>query len=133
MRVNLAQLLNNPSLDSKVNLSIDASGQGFNPDSLDLFLVADIKSSRYLDFDIDSTRLIVDIRRNDNGNKIINIISDIADITISGNYKITTLGGVLSNEADIINTKISDKFLSVLSKDSLNNSAINVTSNLGTN
>ena len=54
--VNLAQLLNDKSLDSRVNLTIDGSGQGFNPDSLDLFLVADIKSSRYLDFDIDSTR-----------------------------------------------------------------------------
>ena len=46
--INLARFLNNQSLDSGLNLSIDASGQGFNPDSLDLFLVTDIQNSRFL-------------------------------------------------------------------------------------
>ncbi|HEX7357661.1 MAG TPA: hypothetical protein VF270_08150 [Ignavibacteriaceae bacterium] len=70
--INLAQLLDNKSLDSKINLTLDASGQGFNPDSMDIFLVTDIQDSRFSDFNIDSTRLIMDVRRNDNGKKIIN-------------------------------------------------------------
>ncbi|MCK7523348.1 MAG: hypothetical protein MZV64_39685 [Ignavibacteriales bacterium] len=49
--LNLAKLLDNESLDSELNLSIDASGQGFNPDSMDLFLVTDIQNSRFSDFE----------------------------------------------------------------------------------
>ncbi|MCK7529113.1 MAG: hypothetical protein MZV64_71920 [Ignavibacteriales bacterium] len=61
--INLATLLNNESLDSDLNLTLDASGQGFDPDSMDIFLVTDIQNSRFMDFDIDSTRLIMDVRR----------------------------------------------------------------------
>ncbi len=118
--INLARLLNNQSLDSEFNLTIDASGQGFNPDSMDLFLVADIRNSRFLNFDIDSTRLIMDIRRNDNGKKIINIISDIADLTISGDYQITSLGDVLSREGEIIQATLYEKINPVFFPDSVN-------------
>jgi len=120
--LNLAKLLDNESLDSELNLSLDASGQGFNPDSLDLFLVTDIQNSRFSDFNIDSTRLIMDVRRNDGGKKIINIISDIADLTISGDYLITSLGDVLSREAEIINEAITKKINPILGQDSISNS-----------
>jgi hypothetical protein len=125
--INLAKILNNQSLDSEFNLTLEANGQGFNPDSMDLFLVTDIQKSRFLDFDIDSTRLILDLRRNDNGKKIINVISDIADFTISGNYLITSLGDVLTREAEIINTTLNDKLKSVFKSDSLNNSVSSLT------
>ena len=116
--INLASLLNNKSLESNLNLTIDASGQGFNPDSMDLFLVTDIQSSKIFNFDIDSTRLIMDIRRNDNGKKIINVISDIADLTISGDYQITSLGKVLAREGEIIQIAMSEKLNPVFSSDS---------------
>ena len=122
--INLARLLDNKSLDSELNLSLQASGQGFDPDSMDVFLVTDIQNSRFLDFNIDSTRLIMDIRRNDNGKKIINVISDIADFTISGDYLITSLGNVLSREADIINAAITKKIDPVFDIDSLDNSTL---------
>ena len=120
--INLAKILGNRSLDSELNLSLEANGQGFNPDSMDLFLVTDIQKSRFLDFDIDSTRLILDLRRNDNGKKIVNIVSDIADFTISGNFLLTSLGDALSREADIITASIDDKLNPIFKKDSLNNS-----------
>jgi hypothetical protein len=116
--INLANLLNNKSLNSNLNLTIDASGQGFNPDSMDLFLVTDIQNSHILNFDIDSTRLIMDIRRNDDGKKIINVISDIADLTISGDYQITSLGKVLAREGEIIQTAMTEKLNPVLSSNS---------------
>lgn len=116
--INLARLLNNESLDSDLNLSLDASGQGFDPDSMDIFLVTDIQNSRFTNFDIDSTRLIMDVRRNDGGKKIINIISDIADFTISGNFLITTMGDVLSREAEIINAVMEAKINPILKSDS---------------
>lgn len=118
--INLASLLNNSSLQSELNLSLEASGQGFNPDSMDLFLVTDIKNSKFTDFDIDSTRLIMDIRRNDNGKKIINIISDLADLTISGNYLISSLGEVFVREAEIIQSTLAQKIDPVFYPDSIN-------------
>jgi hypothetical protein len=121
-KVNLAKFLNNESLDSELNLSLQASGQGFDPDSMDVFLVTDIQDSRVLDFDIDSTRLIMDIRRNDNGKKIINVISDIADLTISGDYALTSIGDVLSRESEIITAAIEEKINPIFSTDTLNNS-----------
>ncbi|MFZ2324478.1 MAG: hypothetical protein WAV89_12385 [Ignavibacteriaceae bacterium] len=117
--LNIGRLLQNKSLESKINLTIEASGQGFNPDSMDIFLVTDIKNSSFSDFNIDSTRLILDVRRNDNGKKIINIVSDIADFTISGNYSIATLGNVISREAEILDKTISEKINPVFSNDSL--------------
>lgn len=119
-QLNLGSILQDTSLESKINLKIDASGQGFNPDSMDLFLVTDIKDSRFSEFNIDSTRLILDVRRNDNGQKIINIVSDIADFTISGKYNITTLTNVLSRESEILNKTISQKIDPIFLKDSVN-------------
>src|SRR5690606_12440604 len=117
------------SLNSDINLTFDLTGQGFNPDSLDLFLVTDIKDTRFADFNVDSTRLILDIRRNDNGNKIINLISDIADFTISGDYKISSLGNVFSREAEILNKNNTDKSLAVFSDDSLDSQQLVLTEN----
>ena len=116
--INLASLLSNKSLNSNLNLTIEASGQGFNPDSMDLFLVTDIQNSNIFNFAIDSTRLIMDIRRNDNGKKIINIISDIADLTISGDYEVTSLGSVFANEGKIIESTIEHKINPILYPDS---------------
>ncbi len=118
-QLNLGSILQDTSLGSKINLTIDASGQGFNPDSMDLFLVTDIKDSRFSEFNIDSTRLILDLRRNDNGKKIINIVSDIADFTISGDYKITSLTSVLGRESEILNKTISQKLDPIFLKDTL--------------
>lgn len=87
---------------------------------MDLFLVTDIRNSKFADFDIDSTRLIMDIRRNDNGLKIINVISDIADLTISGNFLITGLGNVFVREAEIIQATLSQKIDPVFFPDSSN-------------
>lgn len=118
--INLARLLDIESLDSDLNLSLDASGQGFNPDSMDIFLVTDINNSRFLSFDIDSTRLILDVRRNDNGLKIINIVSDIADFTIKGDYTITTLTDVLARESKIMDHVLANKINRVFADDSVN-------------
>lgn len=123
-QLNLGSILQDTSLASKINLTIDASGQGFNPDSMDLFLVTDIKNSHISEFNIDSTRLILDVRRNDNGKKIINIVSDIADFTISGSYNITTLSSVLERESKILNKTISQKFDPIFLADSLHKANI---------
>lgn len=125
-RLNLGKLLNDSSLTSQFNLTLDASGQGFNPDSLDLFLVTDIKNSSFSDFKVDSSRFILDVRRNDNNKKIINLISDIADLTLSGDYSITSLGNVFSREVEIIINTIDQKLGKVFSPDSFSVNTTNL-------
>lgn len=127
-QLNVGKLVNSESLNSEFNLTFEADGQGFNPDSMDLFLVTDIKNSHFSDFNVDSTRLILDIRRNDNGKKIINLISDIADLTISGNYSVTSLGNVFSKEAQIISNAIDKRIGPIFYPDSLKRN-LNLTQN----
>lgn len=112
--LNLAKLLNDESLNSNINLSLDEEGRGFNPDSMDLFLITDIKNSFFSDYEIDSTRLILDIRRNDGGIKVINLVSDIADITLKGDFYITTLAKAFANESQVIIDQVKEKINPVL-------------------
>ncbi len=108
--LNLGKIINDEELESKINFELQAEGKGFNPDSLDLFMFVNFKESYIYDFNIDSTLLIVDVRRNDNGNKIINIISDIADLTISGQYSIVTLSDVILAEIEMLQSSIFEKY-----------------------
>jgi len=116
--LNIAKILNNDSLQTNINLNIDASGVGFNPDSLDLFLVTDIQKTNILGYNIDSTRLIMDVRRNDDGKKVINVISDIADLTVSGDYHITSLGNLFAKEGEVIQSAMLNKINPILYPDS---------------
>uniref|UniRef100_A0A832G8H0 Translocation/assembly module TamB n=1 Tax=Ignavibacterium album TaxID=591197 RepID=A0A832G8H0_9BACT len=112
--LNLAKLLNDQSLYSRINIEFDEEGRGFNPDSIDLFLVTDIKKSFFTEYEIDSTRLILDVRRNENGIKVINLVSDIADITLQGDFYITTLAKAFAKESQIITNQIKEKLNPVL-------------------
>lgn len=107
--LNLGKLLNDESLNSGINIYIDEEGRGFNPDSMDLFLITDIRNSFFTEYEIDSTRLILDVRRNDEGFKVINLVSDIADITLKGDFQITTLAKSFANESQIIVNQIKEK------------------------
>lgn len=112
--LNLAKLLNDESLVSNINITLDEEGRGFNPDSMDLFLVMDIRNSFFSEYEIDSTRLILDVRRNDEGLKVVNLVSDIADITLKGDFYITTLSKAFANESQIIINQIKAKINPVL-------------------
>ena len=115
--LNIGGIIGSEELDSKFNIELQAEGKGFDPDSLDLFIVMNLHDSFIYDFEIDSTALIVDIRRNDNGNKIINVISDIADLTISGQYSISTIAQVISAEAELLQKSFIDKYAFLLPAD----------------
>lgn len=129
--LNLSKLLDDESYNSNINFSLDEEGRGFNPDSMDLFLITDIKNSFYTEYEIDSTRLILDIRRNDEGKKVVNLVSDVADITLQGDFNITTLARAFANESQILINQIQEKINPVLGvqndiaiKTELNNSVI---------
>lgn len=108
--INIGKIISDENLNSRINFNLQAEGKGFNPDSLDLFMFMHIKETELYDFKIDSTLLILDVRRNDNGKKIINIISEIADLTISGQYSINTIADVISAEIEVLQSSFFDKY-----------------------
>ncbi|MEO8398620.1 MAG: hypothetical protein ABI550_02270, partial [Ignavibacteriaceae bacterium] len=74
----------------------------------------------------DSTRAIVDLRKSEDGNRIVNIISDLADITLQGNFTITNAVSILSSEAEILSKAATEKINQIFgvqaSADELNKS-----------
>ncbi len=91
-----------PNLDipSNLNFSLEGEGENFNQDNLNLFASLIFNNSTIRGLTIDSTRAIVDIR-NETDHRVINVISDLADITLSGNFKIADLVSVISSESKI--------------------------------
>ncbi len=118
-KINLAEILGDSSLNSNINLDMDIEGRGFDVDSMNLFLVLDVENSFFNDFNIDSTRLILDVRRNENGNKILNLISNAVDFTITGNYKLTSLIETLGKDVGLIVNQIKNQIAEPLGMDSL--------------
>jgi hypothetical protein len=106
----IGKIISDEGLQSKFNFDLQGEGKGFDPDSLDLFVVMNLHDSFIYDFVIDSTALIIDIRRNDDGKKIINVISDLADLTISGQYSISTISDVISAEIELLQSSFIDKY-----------------------
>lgn len=106
--LNLARITND-SLQTDLNFSLQASGQGFNPDSMDLFLSTTLYNSSIKGMKIDSTRAIVDLRKNDGGERVVNLISDLADITLTGEFTVTNAIGLMTTEMKIVTNAVKDK------------------------
>lgn len=105
------------SLLTDLNFSIQASGEGFNPDSMNLFLSTTLYNSSIKGINIDSTRAIVDLRKNDDGERVVNIISDLADITLTGNFTVTDAAGLMSTEMKIVTNAVKDKLNNLIPSD----------------
>jgi hypothetical protein len=107
--LNLAEILNDSSMSSRINTNLDLEGRGFDIDSMNLFLVMNVNESYINNLSLDSSRVILDIRRNDNGNKILNLVSNFADFTISGNYKLSSLIKTISSEIGLLSYQLTNK------------------------
>lgn len=112
--LNLAMILKDTSAQTNLNFSVDATGQGFNPDSMDLFLNTTMFNSSIHGIRIDSSRAIVDLRKNDGGERVVNIISDLADITLTGNFKLMNAVDLFSSEAKIVAYAVKNKLNKLL-------------------
>ncbi|RKY93270.1 MAG: hypothetical protein DRQ01_05135, partial [Ignavibacteriae bacterium] len=95
-------------IPSDLNFILEGEGENFNQDDLNLFASLIIDNSTIRGLTIDSTRAIVDIR-NETDERVINVISDLGDITLSGNFKIVDLISIISAESKIISNAITNK------------------------
>lgn len=95
-------------IPSDLNFSLEGEGENFDQDDLNLFASLIIDNSTIRGLTIDSTRAIVDIR-NETDQRVINVISDLADITLSGNFKIADLVSLISTESNSFSNAIANK------------------------
>ncbi|RJR07198.1 hypothetical protein C4588_07030 [Candidatus Parcubacteria bacterium] len=93
---------------TNLNLKFYGDGENFDPDRLNLFSVIQIDSSDLNGLVLDSTRIIVDVRSSAN-ERVINIISDLADLTISGSFNIQDLAEASRLEAELMIAAIERK------------------------
>ncbi len=114
--LNLARFTND-SLQTDLNFSLQASGEGFNPDSMNLFLSTTLYNSSIKGIEIDSTRAIVDLRKNDGGERVVNLISDLADITLTGEFTVTDAVGLMTSEMKIVTNAVKDKLNKLIPSD----------------
>ncbi len=124
--INLAEFTKDPSLASDMNFSINGGGSNFDLDKLNLFLKLNLERSILKGVNIDSARAIVDIRSNDNGERVINIISDLADLTVIGKFSAKHTITILSKEAGWVADAVKAKIKKIIYPDSVfNNQAAN--------
>ncbi|MDR3668650.1 MAG: hypothetical protein P4L35_17555 [Ignavibacteriaceae bacterium] len=113
-KLDIFRFVKDSSLISNLNFSISAEGDGFNPDSLNLYLTFLLKNSTINKILIDSTRAIADIRKNTGNGRVINLISDLADITITGDFTISNMVDALTNEINLVSKITKNKIDEVL-------------------
>jgi hypothetical protein len=128
--LNLERITLDTTLQTNLNFSISASGTDFNPDSMNLFLSTTMYNSSVNGISIDSTRAVVDLRNNDGGERVVNIISDLADITLTGNFTFSDVADLVTNETKIVSNAVTEKLKKLLPSspgiDSLNNFSENI-------
>jgi|GEM_PF-474500 len=106
---NLSRFIDDSTYNTDINLSVNASGENFNPELMNLYLTLTMYDSKIQGVAIDSTRAIVDLRKNDGGQRVINLISDLADITLIGNFSMPQTAALMTKEAGVITKVVNNK------------------------
>jgi molybdopterin-binding protein len=109
-----SRFVKDSTFNSDINLSINASGENFDPELMNLYLTLTVFNSELQGVAIDSTRAIVDLRRDDGGQRVINLISDLADITLMGNFSMPKTIELVSGEADVVTSVLNSKLNQIM-------------------
>lgn len=117
--LNLYRYFQDTTLQSDLDFTIDGEGKSFNLDDLQLYLSLNLHESTINEINVDSTRLIADIFRQEDGGRVINIISDLADFTFTGNYSLEQTVEIIRSEAILISAIVSEKTEMFLTTDSI--------------
>jgi hypothetical protein len=112
--INIADYTGDTTFISNLNFDIEAMGEKFNLEDINLFLSLNVYDSELNENRIDSTRAIVDLRKDDTGDRVINIISDLADISITGNYSIDQSINLINTEIKLLTSIINDKMSEIM-------------------
>lgn len=106
--VDLRDYISDTDFSTNINIELVGEGDNFNPDDLNLFAVIKVDSSDLNGLNIDSTSIIIDVRRGEN-ERVLNIISDLADVTITGKFTVTDLIEAVGLEVKLLASTIERK------------------------
>jgi hypothetical protein len=109
---NIEDVAKESGINSNLNISLEGEGENFGQDNLNLFAILEIDSSRLNEIELDSTILIADVRSSEDS-RVINIISDLADLTITGQYAIPELIDLIADEVNLLSTSIQEKIAQI--------------------
>ena len=107
--LNIAGFTGDASQSSDLNFSFDIKGVGFDPNTITGQFNFDIQNSRYAEFIIPQTPLQTTIQR-DGDEKILDLRSDIIDISAKGIFGFTELGEILGENISQIVDEYSKRF-----------------------
>jgi hypothetical protein len=127
--LNAANITSDSSINTSLNFNINAEGQNFDPDQMNIYLSLKLFNSLVNNIHIDSSRAIVDLRSDDNGQRIVNIISDLADITLSGNFSMEQAATLISGEAELISQSVKKKMDNIFPVGKTGNAENNIVEN----
>ena len=115
--LDFGKLMKDTATVTDLNFKFRTEGENFDIDKMNMFLTLDLSPSTINGVKIDSTRSITDIFTDDNQDRVINFISDIADVTIKGNFSLPDAISVLSKETGLLTNAFMNKIAEMLPAD----------------
>ncbi len=108
--LNLASLLpDTASAKTVLNITLEASGDGFDPENMNALLTSEIKNSSINDQRFGKVNATLQIEASDNSKKRIELASNIADIKFNGDFTYANLAQVISTQLDSLGQSIRKK------------------------
>lgn len=115
--LDLGKLIHDTTTLTDLNFKFKTEGENFDIDKMNMFLTFDLSPSTINGIKIDSIRTITDIFTDDNDERVINFISDIADVTLKGRFSLPDVILVMTEESSLLSNafmkKISEVFPSI--------------------
>lgn len=112
--LDIGKLMNDTTTATDLNFSFKTEGENFDIDKMNMFLTFDLAPSMINGIPIDSTKTITDIFTDNNDERVINFISDIADITLKGKFSLTDAIEVITNETSLLTNAFMKKIDEIL-------------------
>lgn len=110
--LNIAGFTGDATQNSDLNFTFDIKGVGFDPNTITGQFNFDIQNSRYAEFIIPQTPLQANLQR-EGDEKILDLRSDIIDISAKGKFGFTQLGNVLGENISQIVDEYSKRFTAI--------------------
>lgn len=115
--LDIGNLMNDSTIITDLNFNFETEGENFDIDIMNMFLTFDLSPSSINGIQIDSLRTITDIFTDINNERVINFISDIADVTFKGQFLLTDALPVLTKEAELLTDVFMKKINEILPSD----------------
>ena len=111
--INLERLLKNPKMASNINFGFDVRGNSFDPDSMNTKLIFKLDSSKIASVSIHPTEIVLNYKKSGDGGRIINLNSDLADLSVTGRYSLKDAIPVIGYEYKTISNLVIQKINSI--------------------